>query len=159
MVFKEIVMKYLGYAVSIIMALLVVNVVLQVLVRFLGISLPFTEELAGFLLIWVSLLGASYATGKRMHLAIDLLPRKSTPVRQQQLNVLINLVVIFFALIVMVVGGSNYVYIAFTLQQKSPVLELPVGYVYLIAPLSGLLIIFFSLFNMRENPYTLTDKA
>ena len=35
----------------------------------------FTDELARYLLIWLGLLGAAYAVGQRMHLAIDLLPR------------------------------------------------------------------------------------
>ena len=38
-----------------------------------------TDELAGYLLIWVGLLGAAYVSGKNEHLAIDLLLQHMRP--------------------------------------------------------------------------------
>ena len=61
--------KVLATTVSIAMGLLVIDVLWQVFTRFvLGNPSSFTEELARYLMIWVGLLGASYAAGKRMHL-------------------------------------------------------------------------------------------
>ena len=59
------------------MGLMVINVLWQVVSRYMPI-LPnsFTDELARYLLIWVGILCAAYATGKHMHLALDLLPEK-----------------------------------------------------------------------------------
>ncbi|WP_316931840.1 TRAP transporter small permease [Parabacteroides distasonis] len=46
----------------------------QVLSRYILVSpSSVTDELAGYLLIWVGLLGAAYVSGKNEHLAIDLL--------------------------------------------------------------------------------------
>ena len=83
---KEKIDSLLGKTLTVIMGLMVLNVLLQVFARFLRIQVDFTEEVAGFLLIWVGLLGASYATGKGMHLAIDLLPRSKSIEAQNGVN-------------------------------------------------------------------------
>jgi TRAP-type C4-dicarboxylate transport system permease small subunit len=57
---------FLGTLVTIFMGVLVLNVLWQVISRFIvGHPSSFTDELAGFLLIWVGLLGAAYATGQK----------------------------------------------------------------------------------------------
>ena len=43
----------------------------------------------------------------------------------------------------MVIGGLRYVYLTFTLGQISPALQIPMGFVYLVIPLSGLLVIYY----------------
>ncbi|MBT32453.1 MAG: TRAP transporter permease DctQ [Thalassobius sp.] len=151
---KEKIDSLLGKTLTVIMGLMVLNVLLQVFARFLRIQVDFTEEVAGFLLIWVGLLGASYATGKGMHLAIDLLPRSKSIEAQKRFNVVINTIVLLFALSVMVIGGFRLVYITLSLNQLSPVLEIPKGYIYLVLPLSGFLIMYYSIVNMKnENPF------
>ena len=65
--------RLLELALILLMGANVINVLWQVFTRFvLKDPSSFTEELARFLLIWVGLLGASYAAGKKMHLAIDV---------------------------------------------------------------------------------------
>lgn len=151
---KEKIDSILGKTLTIIMGIMVLNVLLQVFARFLRIQVDFTEEVAGFLLIWVGLLGASYATGKGMHLAIDLLPRSKSPETQKKFNIVINFIVLLFALFVMVIGGFRLVYITLSLNQLSPVLEIPKGYIYLVLPLSGFLIIYYCFVNMKlEKPF------
>jgi hypothetical protein len=62
------------------MAVSVLNVLWQVFTRFV-IRHPssYTEELARYLLVWVGLLGAAYASGHKLHLAIDLFSQKMKP--------------------------------------------------------------------------------
>lgn len=143
--------KILEIVLVIITGAMVLNVLLQVFAGFFKIQIDFTEELAGFLLIWVGLLGASYATGKKLHLAIDLLPRSRSPRAQKKFNIIINTVVLLFALGVMVIGGTRLVYISISLNQVSPLLEFPKGYIYTVLPLSGLIIIYYSLVNMGDD--------
>jgi len=146
--------KILETVLIVIMAAMVLNVLLQVFAGFLKIQLDFTEEVAGFLLIWVGLLGASYATGKKLHLAIDLLPRSRSAEAQKRFNIIINIIVLLFALSVMVVGGIRLVYISLSLNQVSPLLEFPKGYIYTVLPLSGIIIVYYSLANMYdEEPF------
>lgn len=140
----------------ILMSVLVVDVLWQVFSRYLLDSpSSFTDELAGYLLIWVGVLGAAYVAGKREHLAIDILVQKSPPERQRKLQFLIHTLILLFALSVMVVGGSSLVYTRFVLQVKSAALQLPLGYVYIVLPLSGLIIIFYEILHivhLRKHP-------
>ncbi len=131
------------------MSVLVLDVLWQVSSRYIMKSpSSYTDELAGYLLIWVGLLGAAYVAGKREHLAIDLLLQRSSGQRKFNLEMIISAVVILFSLTVMVIGGSWLVYTRFFLSVKSAALGLPLGVVYLVLPLSGLLITYFDIDNM-----------
>ena len=114
-----------------IMSILVIDVLWQVLSRYI-LSSPssFTDEFAGFLLIWVGVLGAAYVTGQKEHLAIDLLIQKSKPETQTKLLVVINSLIALFAIFVMIVGGSWLMITRFQLGVNSAALHLPLGYVY-----------------------------
>lgn len=137
------------------MALMVINVLWQILARYIPV-LPgsFTDELARYLLIWVGVLGAAYASGQHMHLALDLLPEKLKGAAKSRLYILINFLVGTFALLVMVIGGIRLMYITLYLEQTSAALGIPLGYVYMVLPLSGLLIIYYS---VRHSLYLLKD--
>lgn len=140
--------KILYIFLALIMAILVLDVLWQVASRYLFNSpSSFTDELAGFLLIWVGLLGAAYGTGTKIHLAIDLLPSKLNFRKRKYLEVVINSLIAVFALLVFVIGGTWLVYTRFYLGQISAALELPLGYVYLVLPLSGVLMIFYAVSN------------
>lgn len=149
MKFKVTLDKILERILVIIMAVMVLNVLWQVGSRFILQSpSSFTDELARYLLIWLSILGASYVTGKRMHLSIDLLMQRSGPARQKKLNTLIYSIVAIFALLVMVVGGSRLVYVVSSLGQTSPALEIPLSVVYIVLPIGGVIIIYYSILNI-----------
>ena len=51
----------------------------------------------------------------------------------------------------MVVGGLRLVYITYLLDQYSPALGLPLALVYLVIPISGLLIIYYKITDMMTN--------
>lgn len=140
--------KVIEIALVAIMSILVIDVLWQVFSRYvLASPSSFTDELAGFLLIWTGMLGAAYVAGKNEHLAIDLLLQKTKGAKKRQLQILINAIVGVFALFVMVVGGVWLVYTRFYLGVTSAALALPLGYVYLIVPVSGLLTIYYTIDN------------
>ncbi len=151
MSFNDRLNKILEYCLVAIMSILVIDVLWQVISRYL-LSSPssFTDELAGFLLIWVGLLGAAYVAGRNEHLAIDILLQKSKGKRKENLQKVIYIMVLLFALTVMVIGGSWLVYTRFVLNVKSAALELPLGIVYLVLPISGILIVYYSIQNLRN---------
>lgn len=133
------------------MTILVLDVLWQVFSRYiLNSPSSFTDEMAGYLLIWVSLLGAAYVTGTQDHLAIDILLQKSPPKRQRTLKMIIQVVIMTFAVTVMVIGGSWLVYTRFALGVKSAALQIPLGYVYIVLPLSGLIIIYYSVRHLID---------
>lgn len=142
--------KILEKILILIMGIMVINVLWQVASRYL-VNSPsiFTDELAGFLLIWVGLLGSGYAVGQHgLHLAIDIFPASLKGKQKRNALITINLLVAVFALLIMVIGGGRLVYLTFHLEQLSSALEIPLGYVYSVLPLSGVLMIYYSLYNI-----------
>ena len=151
MTIRQIIDKTLEWILVFLMSILVLDVLWQVISRYVMNSpSSFTDELAGFLLIWVGLLGATYVAGKREHLAIDLLLQRSSPKRKYILEMIISTVIILFAVTVMIVGGIWLVYTRFYLSVKSAALGLPLGVVYLVLPVSGILITYFDIDNMYK---------
>lgn len=137
---------WLSRALMLLMAASVLNVLWQVFTRFiLQHPSSYTEELARFLLVWIGLLGASYASGKGMHLAIDYFANKLRPGIRKYISMVIQGMVLLFALSVMVVGGVRLVFITLFLDQTSAALQVKLGYVYLVLPLSGIIIMFYAI--------------
>lgn len=115
-------------------------VVWQVVARyFLGVSTSITDELARFLFIWVSLLGAAYVLGKRGHIAITGLVDIAPPAVRRGLELFSLAMVLAFSLVVLVWGGSLLVDKAARFGQVSPAIQAQMSWVYLVIPLSGLL--------------------
>lgn len=145
--------KVLGGALVALMAVAVLNVLWQVATRFvLGDPSSFTEELARYLLIWIGVLGAGYAVGQRAHLALELLPERLEGDSLRRLQRLILGCVCVFALFVMVGGGIRLVYLQFMLGQTSPTLGWPLGAVYAVVPLSGLVMLTYTVLQFVEPP-------
>jgi TRAP-type C4-dicarboxylate transport system permease small subunit len=133
----------------ILMSLIVIDVSWQVFTRFiLRDPSSFTEELAGFLLIWIGLLGASYALYTRSHLGIDILTAKASGFRKRLIEIIIYSIVLLFSLFILIIGGLRLVNLTFTLSQISPAMGIPMGYVYLVLPLTGALMLLYSLANI-----------
>lgn len=148
----------LGAMVASLMAALVLDVLWQVFTRFvLRNPSSFTDELARYLLIWVGLLGAAYCAGQRLHLAIDLFPSGLRGRARHWVEIAIESAVLAFALGVMVVGGARLVGLTLLLGQTSAALQLPLGAVYTVLPLSGVLIAFYSLVFIVEHVRGLRD--
>ncbi|HKM93303.1 MAG TPA: TRAP transporter small permease [Prolixibacteraceae bacterium] len=144
--------KVLEVVLIVLLLVLVVDVLWQVISRYILTSpSSFTDELAGYLLIWVGVLGAAYVAGLQEHLAIDLLLQRSSPKRQKVLTIIINILILLFALSVMVIGGIWLVVTRFKFGVISAALQLPLGYVYLVVPLSGLLISYYSIEIIRKS--------
>ena len=128
------------------MALMTVNVVWQVTSRFvLRSPSNFTDELARYLFIWLGLLGAAYAAGRHLHLAVDAFTIRLGPAAQQRLRRLSALMLSLFGLLVLVIGGSRLVYITWVLGQRSASLQVPMALVYLALPVSGVLMVHYGL--------------
>ena len=140
--------------VLLILVIMLVSVVWQVFSRFvLRAPSTITDEISSFSLIWVGLLGAAYAAGKNLHLAIDLIPEKVVQKRQNLFNGIVFVSIAVFALTVMIIGGFRLVQLSFQFGQTSATLEIPLGFIYMVVPISGILICYYSidtLLNLRK---------
>lgn len=143
--------KLLEWFLITIFALLVLDVLFQVFSRYiLGTSFTWTEEFARFSLIWMTILGAAYLNAKKEHLSMDFLYEKFSVTNKRKASILIELFIFLFAAVVMVLGGLNLVYTTLHLEQLSGTLRIPLGYVYAIMPISGLLIMSFSVYHISN---------
>ncbi|MCB0520447.1 MAG: TRAP transporter small permease [Lewinellaceae bacterium] len=149
---KKTIDKYLAYLLVFLMAIITLDVLWGVFTRYaLGSQAGWTEELARYLLIWIGMLGAAYASGQKMHLAIDLLSPKLSPKAQARLSIFINILIAGFALTAMVFGGLRLMYITHTLGQTSAAMRVPIALVYSAIPVAGLLVVFYKINErMRE---------
>ena len=130
----------------------VLNITWQIATRFLlGDPSAWTEELARFLLIWIGLLGAAYLTGAREHLSMDVLVDHLGPGGKRVCRYAIDLAVLSFAGVVMIAGGGQLVYLSFELQQTSPAMQIPLGFVYSVIPLSGLLMVLYIVLDLGNS--------
>lgn len=107
-----------------------------------------TEEFLKYSLIWLSMLAAAYAVGKKSHIAFTLLSDRLKPQRRKSVNILIELCFVAFAVIIMIYGGGKAV--SLTMAQLSPSLQLPMGIVYLSLPVAGIFITIYSIINVYE---------
>jgi len=135
----------LKWTLFLLMLAMVVDVTWQVMSRYL-LERPssYTEEIARFLLIWISFLGASYAFRQKQHLGIDLLTSRFEGNRKRWASLFGYCVCGLFALLVLTFGGGQLVLLTLELKQFSGALGLPMFYVYSVIPLSGALMLFYS---------------
>lgn len=143
--------KILGAILVFLMASIVIAVLWQVFSCYvLQSASSFTEEIARYLLIWIGILGAAYAAGQQDHLAINILPPKLDEKSRIKLRIGINILIMLFAFFALIVGGANLVYVNFELGQYSAALGLPLGVVYAVLPISGILIIWYKAIELAN---------
>lgn len=155
---KNTIDRILGGFLAMLMAIITVDVLWGVFTRYaMGSQASWSEELARFLLIWIGVLGAAYASGQGMHLSIDLLQPKMEPMNRVRLQKFIHLIIAFFAFAVLVIGGGRLIYITHHLGQLSPALQVPMSVVYAAIPLAGLLIVYYKIHAISQ-PQTLANE-
>lgn len=151
--------QFIGIFLNALLVLLVVDVSWQVFTRFvLPEPSSYTEEIARFLLIWIGLLGAAHAYRLKMHLGIDYFTQKMRPSAQRWLGLWVYFLCAVFAVTIMIIGGSNLALLALELNQVSASLGIKMGYIYLVFPLSGLLMLLYT-FELIVEHALLTDSA
>lgn len=136
-----------------IIVLLTLVVALQVTTRVLEVSIPWAEELARFLLIWLTFLGTSVAIYEKMHLAVKFFVRLA-PIKIQYYIGLFtySVMVIFFASLT--IAGFNLSLT--TMDKLSSSLQWPMGLVYFVLPLSS---IFALVFILNESSLFIKGKG
>ncbi len=104
-----------------------------------------TEEVAIFLLMWLALLGAAIAFRRQQHLGVESLVGILHPSARLLMALVGQALIAFFALAVLVYGGSVLVLETLEAGQVTPATNLPMGYVYLAVPISGAFVVLFAI--------------
>lgn len=144
------VIRALEYFVIVLFASLVISVLWGVISRYLPGVRPssWTEELAVYLLVWVSLLGAALAYRANGHLGVDYFVGKLDPAARRAGFYLAELAVFIFSAFALCYGGWLLVTHTLAANQITPVLQWRIGYLYSAVPISGVFICAFSIEHM-----------
>ena len=141
-------------------AALLLDVLWGVVSRYvLGSQSRWTEELAVYLLVWVSLLGAALVFRDRGHLGVDYFVGKLDPAARRLSAVIAEIAVMVFAGFVLIGGGWMLVSETLRSGQLTPAMGWPIGYLYSVVPLSGLFIMAFSVEHLVTGRTTASADA
>lgn len=144
--FRNLLDRSILFISSFALMLLVVTVTWQVFSRYvLNDPSSWTGELARYTMVWLGLLGAGYLFGAKGHLAITLLDSSLKGKAHTLLHLLINGISFAFVSLAMLKGGLALM--ERTGQQLSPALQLPMSTVYLILPISAVIILLYLTLN------------
>ena len=106
---KSVIDKIMEVINVIILAIMSVLVVYQVFARFvLNSPSAISEALSQYLFVWMIMFGSAYVFGVREHLTIDLIRDKFPPSVEMVVEILSNIVLAAFILLVCVYGGYMY---------------------------------------------------
>lgn len=128
------IMKILTVFIALIGTIIVVTVFTNVVSRYVfHTTIPWAEELARFLFIWVTFVGAILANDKSEHMRLDFIVARFKGKTRKTMEIIAYLVMVILLLIL--VHGS----IKYTITQwdwRSSALGVRHGQVYIIAPIS-----------------------
>ncbi|WP_457575150.1 TRAP transporter small permease [Desulfomarina sp.] len=138
-------LEYLLFGLGFSMAVLVA---VQVFCRYvLNASLFWSEELARYMLVWLSFLGATVAYYRNLHPGVDVLTARISEKYQRLARLLVHLSSMALA-VVMVFSGVQFAW--FVRLQISPALGIPKWIILAVIPLAGcILLIYGLLFFLR----------
>lgn len=141
------VVRALQWFVILLFAVLVLDVLWGVISRYVPGIRPsdWTEELAVYLLVWVSLLGAAVTYRDYGHLGVDYFVAKLDPSAKRLVAVIVELIVLLFAGFALCHGGWRLVADTLAANQLTPVLQVKIGWFYAAVPISGVFIVAFAI--------------
>ncbi|MBB6214390.1 TRAP-type C4-dicarboxylate transport system permease small subunit [Anaerosolibacter carboniphilus] len=115
-----------------------------------------SEQLSKYMFIWLVLLASAYVFGKREHMSILFIKEKFTGSISMVVDMIIELIVMAFALGILVFGG--YKNVLLTMAQQDSALPITIGVIYAMLPICGVLITFYSLCNIVSIAKGFSDR-
>ena len=116
-----------------------ITILTQIFFRFVIYRpVPWSEELARYLMIWMGMLGSVVALRKGRHIAVDFLVKKLPDRIQQVIVRLVRLIIIGFLAII---GWEGIGLAIFNAPQLSAAMEIPMTIPYLAIPVGATMMI------------------
>ena len=134
----------LSWVCALLFAAMVVVGTYQIVTRyFFGRPSTVSEELLTYSFTWMALV-----FGKRDHMRMGFLADKITGTPRKVLEIISECLVLLLAAVVMLYGGVSIMKL--TMTQVTASLGIPMGTVYTVLPLSGALIVVYSVLNIID---------
>lgn len=144
---KKVLDKITSYSSVVIFIAMVLMVTYQVIARYFFKSpSSVTEVLTRYCFVWLIIISATYMFGQREHINIGVVKDKLPGKAKTVVNIIIECVTIVFAGLIMVFGGFKITQMNFV--QYDSILHIPTGIIYSIIPICGVIIIFYSIYNI-----------
>lgn len=144
---RDIINKFLSFACLILFAFMVIIGTYQIVVRyFLNSPSTVSEELLTYSFTWMALLSSAYVFGKRDHMRMGFFTDKIKGTPKKLLEIAIELLIILMVSGIMIFGGFSIMKL--TMTQKTASLGVPMGFIYTIIPITGILILIYSIINI-----------
>lgn len=141
--------KTMRWVLIFLMTTLTFLVCIQVLFRYVfGNPLSWSEELARYLFVWLTFLGAAVGLRKKIHIGVDFLTMLLTPRVRKYLQMIVSVLLLIFLAVVIYYGFEA---VEVTMNQPSPALAIPMGYVYASLPVAAIFMVIFIMANSVEN--------
>lgn len=129
--------RYTEYIAMSLLIIMVILVFMQIVMReILSHSFSWTEEVARYLLVWVSFLASGFAYQYGAHISIEVFVNKMNGKMANVFKIIVAVLAIVFALILIITGMELVIE---NLKNTSPALSLPMGLVYAAIPIGALL--------------------
>lgn len=133
------------YFCAIALGVMSVVVFAQVIFRLTAGSLPWSEELARYLMIYMVYVGTSIGVKRGTHIAVEVIMDRCPPTVQKIVEILVDLLMIA-AFAILCYYGMKIV--TLTMVQKSPAMQIKMGYVYLSMVIGGALMLLHCVNNL-----------
>ena len=129
----------IGWLMAALMAVMTVLIAWQVFARYvMGNSLTFSEEVARFSTIWLTMLGAAYAYRYGALIAVELLPSLVRPRIATALRILVALASALFALVLLREGWAITQRV---MPQTAPSTRVSMAWLYAAMPAGAVMIL------------------
>lgn len=143
---KSVLDKILEIISTIILGIMTVLVVYQVITRYVfNAPSAISEILSQYLFVWMIMFGSAYVYGSREHLTIDILKDKFNAKTNMVVEILANITL--FAFIVLVCAWGGYLYTMKSAPQVDPQLGVSKAILYSSLPISAVITLFYSVYN------------
>ncbi|MEG2290101.1 MAG: TRAP transporter small permease [Clostridium sp.] len=107
-----------------------------------------SEELLTFAFTWMALLAAALVFGKRDHMRMEYVANFLKGKASIILSIVSEVLILLFAALVLVKGGIQITQL--TTLQTTASLGVSMSYIYVIVPISGILIVLYNFINISE---------
>lgn len=144
---KNVLDKILSTVCVVIFIAMVLLTTYQVTVRYVFKSpSAISETLTRYLFVWLIILSATYVFGQRDHICITAFKSTFSKGGQKIASIFSECIVIIFSILIMIYGGG--VITKMNMLQYDSILNVPIGTIYSVIPICGVLIIFYSIINI-----------
>lgn len=137
--------KYVAWVAMVLLTTLVLVVLVAVFFRYvLGDSLPWSEEVARYLCVWVGFVGASVALNRRVHIGVEFFVDRLPPTFKHRVKLAVEFVILGLLLFITYFGIELVV---FQIPQRSSALLISMAWPYASVP-AGTALMIVQCFNL-----------